>query len=188
MKEKFTKKIHWSEEDGCFVVTFPEFPLLSAFGETQKEALKDARIVLEMAINSLKKNGISLPQVKQPEEDKGYSGQVRLRMGKELHRELVERSEKSGVSLNTYIVSQIGGVAKEAGISDKLDEILVNQGKMMGHHQDLLMKQEATFQEVSLSGVYEKRQTPGASLNEWTSVVKSDFESSVNTINLSSRG
>lgn len=49
------KEIFWSEEDGSFVVTFRDFPYLSAFGDTKVEAIADAEEVLQMAKESLHK-------------------------------------------------------------------------------------------------------------------------------------
>lgn len=152
MSNKFTKNIHWSAEDECFVVTFPEFPLLSAFGETEQVALKDAKIVLKMAIASLKKDAIPLPTIKTPQHNKSYSGQVRLRMGQELHQELTERAERSGISLNSYIISSVGPGRDTTELSHKLDMLLANQDKMMNDHKILTSRQEETLQMVSLRG------------------------------------
>ena len=54
--------IFWSEEDDCYVATFPDFPNLSAFGDTWEEAAADARIVLGMALEYLSERGIAPPR------------------------------------------------------------------------------------------------------------------------------
>ena len=104
MHNKYSINIFWSEEDDCYVATIPDFPYLSAFGDTQEEAVADAQKIIRMAIESLQRDGIPLPEPKCPKIQE-YSGQVRLRMPKSLHNELALSAEGEGVSLNTHMVS-----------------------------------------------------------------------------------
>ncbi len=106
MKDKYSVSVFWSDEDECFIATCPEFPLLSAHGETREEATAEFQIVLEMAIESYQEDGIELPK---PKTTNNYSGQFRIRMPKSLHKELAETALKEGVSLNSYAVSVIAG-------------------------------------------------------------------------------
>jgi len=49
-----------------------------------------------------------------------YSGQLRLRMPTSLHREIAERAEKEGVSLNTYMLYLLAkGVGEETATSQE---------------------------------------------------------------------
>lgn len=41
--------IAYSEEDRGYIVTFPDFPGISAYGETKEDALKEAKVVLKLA-------------------------------------------------------------------------------------------------------------------------------------------
>ena len=104
MHIKYSVNIFWSAEDDCYVATIPDFPYLSAFGDTQEEAIADAQKVIQMAIESLQRDGIPLPEPKH-HKIQVYSGQVRLRMPKSLHNELALSAENEGVSLNTHMVS-----------------------------------------------------------------------------------
>lgn len=45
--------IVWSAEDDGFIATCPEFPGLSAFGETLEEVAREAKIVLDLFYQSL---------------------------------------------------------------------------------------------------------------------------------------
>lgn len=45
--------IRWSDEDEGFIATCPDFPGLSAFGETPEEALDEADIALDLFIETL---------------------------------------------------------------------------------------------------------------------------------------
>jgi len=104
MESKYTHNIIWSDEDQCFVVTFSEFPNLSAFGETIREAVEDAELVLQMALESLDRDGIAHPTPKVHTPSEEFSGQVRLRVPKSLHKELVTVASAEGVSLNTHMI------------------------------------------------------------------------------------
>ena len=44
--------------------------------------------------------------IKEPQEE--YSGQLRLRMPKSLHRQLSRKAAEEGVSLNQYVVYELG--------------------------------------------------------------------------------
>lgn len=63
MKPYYTIIIQWSEEDGCFVVSLPEWgEFCHTHGETYEEALKNAQEVLEMLIESCLEDGQPLPK------------------------------------------------------------------------------------------------------------------------------
>ncbi len=131
MENKYPINIFWSEEDGCYVATIPDFPNLSAFGETQEEAVADAKQVLQMAIESLERDGISPPQ---PNFFKiqQYSGQVRLRMPKSLHNELASIAENEGVSLNTHMVRLLS----KNNIATTIRQDIKAQFNKLTEHQD----------------------------------------------------
>jgi antitoxin HicB len=98
---KYSINILWSEEDKGFIATVPEFPSLSAFGETYEVALKEAKTALEGYIEILKEDGEALPA---PHTINNYSGQTRIRMPRELHLNLAIESERQNMSLNSYMV------------------------------------------------------------------------------------
>ncbi len=131
MENKYPINIFWSEEDGCYVATIPDFPNLSAFGETQEEAVADAKQVLQMAIESLERDGISPPQPKSFKIQQ-YSGQVRLRMPKSLHNELASIAENEGVSLNTHMVSLLS----KNNIATTIRQDIKAQFNKLTEHQD----------------------------------------------------
>lgn len=104
MENKYPFNIMWSEEDGEFIATCSAFPRLSAFGETEEEALKEGKVALQLFIDACVQQGIPLPE---PQMVQDYSGQVRLRLPKYLHREAARHAETEGVSLNTFFVDAI---------------------------------------------------------------------------------
>lgn len=65
---KYTIVIQWSDEDKCYIVFLPEFEDVMqpcTHGDTYEEALKNAKEVIEMLIETILEEGKSLPQPKQ---------------------------------------------------------------------------------------------------------------------------
>ncbi len=63
MNEKYSMLIEWSEEDGVFVVSLPEWgPYARTHGTTYEEAAAAGREVLDMLIENRKAEGGSLPK------------------------------------------------------------------------------------------------------------------------------
>lgn len=56
--------IQWSKKDNCFIVTLPEWgELCQTYGDSYEEALKNAKEVLQLMVNSSQAEGASLPDV-----------------------------------------------------------------------------------------------------------------------------
>lgn len=96
--------IFWSEEDEGYIATSPDFPGLSAFGENPEEALSEARIALELFVETYKAEKIPLPE---PKDIKQYSGQFRLRISKDLHCKAAQAAARENVSLNQFVSNAI---------------------------------------------------------------------------------
>ena len=63
----------WSDEDESYVATIPEFPGLSAFGDTPEEAAEEAKIAAEGFIQVFKEDGrtLNMPYlVRSPAEER----------------------------------------------------------------------------------------------------------------------
>jgi len=117
---QYSINVVWSDEDNCFIATVPEFPGLSAFGDTKAEALKEAEIALCGFIEIHKEKKIELPT---PQKVKEFSGQIRIRIPKSLHGKLSEFAQGEGVSLNTLIVSLLSGRFQSELLNSKLDKL-----------------------------------------------------------------
>ncbi|HEY6806852.1 MAG TPA: type II toxin-antitoxin system HicB family antitoxin [Pyrinomonadaceae bacterium] len=118
---KYPFYIEWSDEDQEYMVTCPAFPGLSAFGESEEEALKEAKIVLKGFIQTHKDRGIPLPQ---PMVAGAFSGKLQLRIEKSLHRLSVQMAQVEKVSLNTYIANALQArLAGEQAGSRILNEV-----------------------------------------------------------------
>ena len=98
---KYSIDIIWSDEDQGYIATVPEFKNLSAFGETYEDALKEAKIAIEAYIESYAEEKLPIPE---PAKQLNYSGQLRLRMPRELHQKLSVEAMRQDVSLNTFMI------------------------------------------------------------------------------------
>jgi predicted RNase H-like HicB family nuclease len=58
----YSFNVFWSEEDQSYIALCPEFPRLSAFGDTPEQALSEMKIVLELAIETYQVEGWPLPE------------------------------------------------------------------------------------------------------------------------------
>lgn len=100
----YSMHLLWSEEDGGYVATVPELFDVRAFGETAEEAAKAASEASEAVLSILAEDGDSIPN---PVFHTNFSGQLRLRLPKSMHRALSLRAQTEGVSLNTLLNSYL---------------------------------------------------------------------------------
>ena len=115
----YSFNVTWSERDNAYVATCPEFPGLSAFGDTAAEALEEAGIAVSLFIEEYEADGVPLPQ---PRTIPSHSGQIRLRMPKYLHAQLAHYANQEGVSLNTLIVSYLSEAVGAAGLRARRED------------------------------------------------------------------
>lgn len=113
--DRYGYNVFWSDNDGGYIAISPEFPRLSAFGETAEAALAELRGVLEEAIEQYREEGWPLPV---PQTHGGYSGQFRVRVAKSLHSALAQRAEAEGISMNSLVSQYLArGLGHDAGLS-----------------------------------------------------------------------
>lgn len=101
-KNKYSLSVNWSDEYGEYVARCVEFPYLSGLSEDRAEAIAVLEDAIQGAEELATESGGALPA---PQLLPEYSGNIRLRLPKGQHRELAERAELEGVSLNTLMVS-----------------------------------------------------------------------------------
>jgi predicted HicB family RNase H-like nuclease len=94
----------WSPEDEAFIGRVLEFPSLAAHGDSQEDALREIRSVVEYALEDLEESGEPAPE---PLSKRPYSGTLNLRMPKNLHRQLAVEAAQEGVSLNQWINAKL---------------------------------------------------------------------------------
>ena len=60
--EHYGFDVFWSEEDEGYIATCPDFPGLSAFGETEEQALGEGKVALRLFLESLQAEGKRAPR------------------------------------------------------------------------------------------------------------------------------
>lgn len=94
----------WSPEDKEFVATVAEFPSLSWMDEDQVGALVGLRDLLGEVVEDMRRNGEEIPQ---PFMERSYSGNIKVRVSPEKHRDLTIAAADQGVSLNRYLSERL---------------------------------------------------------------------------------
>lgn len=89
------------DEEGGYVISYPELPGCISAGETVEDAIANGEDARKEWIFAALETGNKIPD---PFDAAEYSGQFRLRMPKSLHKHLAERSREEGISMNQYCV------------------------------------------------------------------------------------
>jgi len=117
---RYSINLIWSDEDESYVATIPEFPGLSAFGDTPEEAVEEAKIAANGFIKVYEEDGRTPPE---PGVLKSFSGQLRVRIPKSLHASLALEANKECISLNTYIVNLLSEKHAFEKVRNELESI-----------------------------------------------------------------
>ncbi|MFQ5954367.1 MAG: toxin-antitoxin system HicB family antitoxin [Kiloniellales bacterium] len=99
------------DEGFGFVVEVPDLPGCIADGETEQEALENAKAAIEEWIAAAEALGRPTPE---PGTHKSYSGKWVQRVPKSLHMKLAAEARREGVSLNSFAMSLLAeGLGKK---------------------------------------------------------------------------
>jgi antitoxin HicB len=113
---KYSRQVYWSGKDMGYIALCPEFPGISAFGESAAEALRELEMALELAVESHMEEGLSLPKPLAVPDLELPSGEFRVRLPRSLHARLAGQARREGVSQNslvtTYIAEGLGRAAE----------------------------------------------------------------------------
>lgn len=156
---RYSAQIVWSDEDEGFIATIPEFPTLSAFGETPAEALDEAHTALEGFLQIYEEDGLPLPE---PRKCQAYSGQLWLRMPRSLHRRLAGQAESEGVSLNQWLVSLLSegsGYKRGAKAAEHQDRV-IEIHRALGSRRVSILPCELLCSDANLSSRSVAEETP----------------------------
>lgn len=88
-------------DEGGYVLRYPELPGCLSTGETIDDAIKNGKDAQRAWLKAAIEDGIT---IKEPEALIKYSGQFKLRIPKDLHRQLAENAKRAGISMNQYCV------------------------------------------------------------------------------------
>jgi len=99
------------EEGGGYLISYPDFNVCIADGETIEGAIADGEKALAAVIASLKARGLPVPA---PGSHGAYSGKFVQRLPKSLHAMLQTQARREGVSINTLAIAYIAaGLARK---------------------------------------------------------------------------
>lgn len=93
----YTYRVTWSPEDDEHLGLCAEFPSLNWLAKTPEASLKGIGKVVADVVADLQASGEPVPE---PMAEKHYSGEFRVRIPPQLHRNLAMMAAKQGVSLN----------------------------------------------------------------------------------------
>jgi predicted HicB family RNase H-like nuclease len=104
LAEKYTYRVIWSEEDQEYVGLCAEFPSLSWLDKSQEEALHGIVRLARQAIEDMTKTREPIPE---PLATRRYSGQFKVRIPPQVHRQLAIEAAECKVSLNRLISAKL---------------------------------------------------------------------------------
>ena len=104
--DHYTYRVTWSAEDQEHVGLCTEFPSLSWLAATPEAALSGIRTLVHDVIDDLRANNEPVPE---PLAERKYSGEFRVRIPPELHRQLAMAAAEQGISLNRLASAKLAG-------------------------------------------------------------------------------
>jgi antitoxin HicB len=95
-------------EDGTWFARMPELRGCMTEADSLEEAMEMIRDAQRAWIEACFEDGTPIPE---PQHSQPYSGQFRVRLPRSLHRELAERAQHEGTSLNQIVLSILSRAA-----------------------------------------------------------------------------
>ena len=93
----YTYRVTWSPEDNEHLGLCVEFPLLSWLAKSPEAALKGIRKAVAEVVADMQSGGELIPAAL---AEKRYSGEFKVRIPPQVHRDLALSAAEQGVSLN----------------------------------------------------------------------------------------
>ena len=95
--QHYTYRVTWSPDDNEHVGLCAEFPSLSWLAKTPEAALRGVQKVVAGVVADMLANGENVPDAL---AERRYSGEFKVRIPSQVHRQLVMMAAEQGVSLN----------------------------------------------------------------------------------------
>ena len=99
-----------------FLASAPELPGCLTAGETEEEALALLREAMALWFESALVDGDPIPE---PTPEPSYNGKVLVRMPRSLHRQLAQRAQTEGVSINQLAVALLAAGLGQTAPGDR---------------------------------------------------------------------
>jgi len=104
IKDRYTYRVIWSEEDREHVGLCTEFPSLSWLARSPEAALRGIRRLVAKVVADLEANHEPIPE---PVYSRRFSGKFMVRVPPEVHRKLALEAAEQGISLNRVVSSKL---------------------------------------------------------------------------------
>ena len=108
LKAKYRFELVEDEDEGGYVISFPDLPGCISSGDTIEDAISNGFVAKREWFYAMLEQGKDIPE---PFNADDYSGQFKLRMPKSLHKYLAEKAKEEGISMNQYciyLLSKVG--------------------------------------------------------------------------------
>ena len=98
----YTTEIRFDPDDQIYIAKIKELKDCESHGETKQEALEAVEIAKRLWIETAIDHDFKIPV---PKEEGEFSGKFIVRVPKGIHKEITEKAEEQGVSLNQWVLS-----------------------------------------------------------------------------------
>ena len=106
MTLNYKVEVFEDKEEGGFALHCPDLPGCFTSADTLDEGFRLIQDAKKSWFIACLEDGIEIPE---PSNIDDFSGQLRLRMPRSLHRTLSERSKREGISMNQLCVYLLSG-------------------------------------------------------------------------------
>ena len=138
-------RIIMPDDQGRYAAKIAEFPGCFAEGDTPEEAYRNLERAAESWVASALEQGMEIPG---PSATQGYSGMIRLRVPKSIHKRAAEYARQDGVSLNQFFVSAI---AHRVGAEDFLSTLADRLAEVGQIQNRIWMRRKVTVEEEAMT-------------------------------------
>ncbi len=148
-KLNYKMELEYHQNDGVYIVKFPDLPGCVAHGKTPEKALKEAISVKDEWLEIALEDGWD---IKEPEKPSSESGRLTFRPPKYLQRKIGERAKQEGISINQLLTSIIAEGLEKRKDADLL-AVLRGQSIEMALLVQLVKHSISTNQQVTVPTV-----------------------------------
>jgi antitoxin HicB len=112
-------------DDGSYFIRFPDLPGCMTQVENAAEIAVIAEEIRTLWIEGEYEDGASIPEPSAPLSR--YSGKFQVRIPKSLHRDLAERAQREGMSLNAWVNYLLAERNLAAEVKARLDALATRE-------------------------------------------------------------
>jgi predicted RNase H-like HicB family nuclease len=121
-------RLSFDPEDKIYIARVPELQGVHSNGSTQEEALENVKEVIALHLQVLEEDGEDIPV---PLSERDFSGQMPLRMGKDVHRDLVTTAKAENKSANELAVEAVKSYIYRKNAQSKWDARTSDESQFM---------------------------------------------------------